>query len=94
MADSNPQTTPHKTAPIINSFSASLDPYVATVRAELRLTMLHKVVRARFDEFLDSFVPGEDPGDASFSGLFDKVPVKSTEAAMYGPLVRPAFSCT
>ncbi|OJT01967.1 hypothetical protein TRAPUB_7611, partial [Trametes pubescens] len=79
-------TTPHKTAPIINSFSASLDPYVATVRAELRLTMLHKVVRARFDEFLDSFVPGEDPGDASFSGLFDKVPVKSTEAAMYGPL--------
>lgn len=108
MSDAPPQSTPHKRAPILNPYSATLQPNVATVRVELRLTMQHKLVRVSFEDFLDQFVPGEDPGDASFSGLFDKVPVRSgevpvgsgevpvkiVEADMYGPLVRSTFSCT
>lgn len=47
-----------------------------------------------FDEMLDSFVPGEDPGDAPFAKLFNDIPQgEGKEKDMYNALVRTSYIC-
>ncbi|EIW54474.1 uncharacterized protein TRAVEDRAFT_52179 [Trametes versicolor FP-101664 SS1] len=50
--------------------------------------MLEESVEVCFDDMLDLFLPGEDPGNASFAKLFNDIPqVEGKEANLYGALV-------
>lgn len=47
-----------------------------------------------FDDMLDSFLPGEDPGNAPFAKLFNDIPqVEGKEVNMHGALVRSSSFC-
>ncbi len=57
--------------------------------------MLEESVEVCFDEMLDLFMPGENPGDVPFAKLFNNVPqVEGTEADIYSALVRSSSFCS
>ncbi|CDO78194.1 hypothetical protein BN946_scf184974.g2 [Trametes cinnabarina] len=89
MANNSFNATPPRLRPLSGIFSATQRPGVATLRRELRETMIHKLLGLPYDEWMAAFLPANDTtvDDASFDGLFDKVPIGSGETEMYKPFV-------
>lgn len=58
--------------------------------------MFEDSVEVCYDEMLDWFVPGEDPGDAVFAKLFDDIPQGggNLETYMYSALVCSLYFCS
>ncbi|CDO68857.1 hypothetical protein BN946_scf185035.g10 [Trametes cinnabarina] len=90
MASNSLNATPPRLRPLSGLFSATQRPGVATVRRELRETMIHKLLGLPYDEWMAAFLPANDVGineNASYEGLFDKVLLDQGEDKMYGPFV-------